>query len=253
MRRVSAVLRAFLTLLAVPASAAAQVDPVAIIDAVDRLYRGESSHAVATMEVVTENWERKLSLEVWSLGTEYMLARILFPRKEAGTATLRAENNIWNYLPKVDRTIKIPSSMMGGSWMGSHFTNDDLVKRSRLAVDYEIDIAGETSDPDGTSYWNFSLLPKPDATVVWGHIEYRVRQQDLMPIEARFFDERGTLARTMEFGDFTEFDGQLLPGTLHMRPSDKPVEHTIVRYEKLDFDVDVSRSFFSRRNLKKAR
>ena len=112
---------------------------------VDRLLRGDSSRGIVSMEIVTGNWERKLSMEAWSLGTDFFLARLRSPKKEVGIATLKAENHIWNYLPKIDRTQKIPTSMMGGSWMGSHFTNDDLVKQSRLSVDYDIALSLEVA------------------------------------------------------------------------------------------------------------
>lgn len=239
--------------LSLAAPAPAQVDPVEIIDAVERLYRGDSSHSVATMQVVTGHWERTLTMEAWSLGTDFFLVRLRYPKKEAGTATLKAGNNIWNYLPKVDRTIKIPSSMMGGSWMGSHFTNDDLVKQSRLSVDYDITLSHDGKDPKGTAVWDFMLTPKADVAVVWGHVEYRVRQGDLMPLRARFYDEKGELARTMDFGGFKEFGARLLPSTVRMRPADKPGEHTTVRYEELDFDIEIRKPFFSLRNLKKSR
>ena len=232
-----------------PAPAFAQTDPAAIIDRVDRMMRGDSSHGVVTMEVVTENWDRSMTMEVWSLGTDYSLVRVRSPRREAGTATLKAEDDIWNYLPKVDRSIKIPASMMGGSWMGSHFTNDDLVKESRLVDDYEIEIAFEGDDPEGVAVWEFRLTPKPEAPVVWGSIEYRVRQRDYMPLWTKFYDEDGGLARTMEHSAFVEFDGRLVPGVMDMFPADKPGERTTMRYEELEFDVDVERSFFSLRNL----
>ncbi len=132
-----------------------------IVDRVDRLLRGETSHGVASMEVVTQ---RTLEMEIWSLGTEYALIRILAPKKEEGTATLKAGDQIWNYLPKVDRTIKIPPSLMLGSWMGSHFTNDDLVKESRMIEDYDIAIGFE-GDRDGVEVWEFVLTPKPEAAV----------------------------------------------------------------------------------------
>ena len=127
------------TLTAAGLSAGDEHSPRAIIDRVDRVLRGASSRGVATMSVVTRHWERSLTMEVWSLGSDYSLVRVLSPAKEAGTGTLKASRDIWNYLPKVDRTIKIPASMMMGSWMGSHFTNDDLVKESRLVEDYEIE------------------------------------------------------------------------------------------------------------------
>lgn len=239
--------------LALAAPAAAQVNPVDVIDRVDRLLRGDSSRGVVSMEIVTGNWERNLSMEAWSLGTDFFLVRLRSPKKEAGVATLKAENHIWNYLPKIDRTLKIPASMMGGSWMGSHFTNDDLVKQSRLSVDYGIALSYEGPDPEGTAVWDFTLTPRPDAAVVWGRIVYRVRQGDLMPLWANFHDEDGTLARTMEFSEFRELDGRLLPSVMHVRPADKPDEYTLIRYEELDFDIEISESFFSLRNLQRKR
>ena len=236
-----------------PAPALAQSDPLEIIDRVDRLMRGDSSHGVMTMEVVTENWERSMTMEVWSLGTDYSLVRVQSPAREAGTATLKAEDDIWNYLPKVDRSIKIPASMMGGAWMGSHFTNDDLVKESRLVDDYDVEIAFEGDDPDGVAVWEFELTPKPEAPVVWGRIEYRVRQGDYMPLATRFYDEDGELARTMEHGEFTEMGGRLVPAVMDMYPADKPGERTTMRYEELEFDVDLEASFFSLRNLQRGR
>jgi hypothetical protein len=220
-----------------------------IIDRIDRLLRGESSHGTAVMEVATENWERSLTMEIWSLGTEYALVRIVAPAKEAGTATLKAGDDIWNYLPKVDRTIKIPASMMMGSWMGSHFTNDDLVKDSRLVEDYEIEIAFE-GERDGVEVWDFVLTAKPEAPVVWGRIEYRVRKKDLMPVWAKYFDDEGNLARTLGFEDFRTVSGRTVPLLMNMRPADKPNERTTVRYTGLQFDVSLERSFFSLQNLK---
>lgn len=239
--------------LAIAAPAAAQVDARAIVDRVDRLLRGDSSRGVATMEVVTEHWERQMTMEIWSLGTDYSLVRLRAPQKEAGTATLMAEDDIWNYLPKVDRTIKIPASMMGGAWMGSHFTNDDLVKESRLIDDYDVELAFDGDDADGTAVWDFRLTPKPDAAVVWGHIEYRVRQRDDMPVWTRFYDEDGELARTMEHGEYAEFGGRIVPGVMDMYPADKPGERTTIRYEELEFDIDVEPAFFSLRTLQRGR
>lgn len=231
--------------------AVAQETAADIIDRVDRIMRGESSHGVATMEIVTEHWQRAFTMEVWSLGTDYALIRVTAPKREEGTATLRAEDDIWNYLPRVDRTIKIPASMMMGAWMGSHFTNDDLVKESRLIEDYDIEISFE-GERDGTDVWEFMLTPKPEAAVVWGYIEYRVRKDDLMPIWARYYDEDGNLVRTMNFSEFQEMGGRVVPAFMEVVPLDKPRERTSVRYDELEFDIDLDTSFFSLRNLKVA-
>jgi outer membrane lipoprotein-sorting protein len=204
------------------------------------------------MEVVTENWEREMTMELWSLGTDYSLVRLRAPRKEAGTATLMADGDIWNYLPKVDRTIKIPSSMMGGAWMGSHFTNDDLVKESQLIDDYDVELIFD-GDRDGVNVWEFRLTPKPTAAVVWGHIEYQVRQDDYMPLWTRFYDEDGELSRTMMYSGFSELGGRLVPAVMEMQPADKPGERTSIQYQELEFDIGIEQSFFSLRNLQRQR
>ena len=250
-RRVTG-MAALLWLVAPGGTASAQTDPVEIMERVDQLLRGDSSRGVATMEVVTENWEREITMEMWSLGTDYSLVRVRAPAREAGTATLMADENIWNYLPKVDRTIKIPSSMMGGAWMGSHFTNDDLVRESQLIEDYDIEVAFD-GDRGGADVWEFRLTPKPEAAVIWGHLEFEVRQADYMPLAARYYDEDGELVRTMEYSEFTEFGDRLVPAVMDMRPTDKPGERTTVRYDELEFDVDVDESFFSLRMLQSRR
>jgi hypothetical protein len=219
-----------------------------IVDRVDRLLRGESSHGTVTMEVVTADWSRSLDLEIWSLGTEYALVRVLAPPKDAGTATLKSGNDLWNYLPRVDRTIKLPPSLMGAAWMGSHFTNDDLVKESRLIEDYDIEIAF-SGERGGVAVWEFVLTPRPEAPVVWGRIEEQVRKADDMPVWARFYDERGALARTMTFTDVRRMGGRLVPARTVIEPADKPGEFTALQYRELAFDVGLERTFFSLQRL----
>jgi len=241
-----------LTLVVPGLTAGDRHSPRAIIDRVDRVLRGASSRGVATMRVITRHWERSLALEVWSLGNDYSLVRVLSPAKEAGTSTLKASRDIWNYLPKVDRTIKIPASMMMGSWMGSHFTNDDLVKESRLVEDYDLETTFEGTR-DTVKVWEFALTPRPEAAVVWGKIEYRVRQRDFMPLQARYFDEEGELVRTLAFSDFRRMGGRLVPARMDMQPHHKPGERTSVSYDELQFDLDIDKSFFSLRTLRRGR
>ena len=233
-----------------PAPAAAQTDPevLAIIDEVDRLMRGESSTGRMRMEIDTENWSRSLEMRVWSLGTEHSLIRVESPPREAGTATLKVENEVWNYLPRADRTIRIPPSMMLGSWMGSHFTNDDLVKESRIIEDYDIVISFEGAR-DGDEVWEFTLTPKPEAPVIWGRIEQAIRKRDRMPLWARYYDEDGTLSRTITFSDFGPMGGRTVPARTIIEPADGD-ERTVVTYLELEFDIDVDEGFFSLRNLR---
>ena len=226
--------------------------PLDIIDQVDRLMRGESSIARITMDIRTENWDRSLTMQAWSLGTDHALIRVETPQKEAGTATLRADQEVWNYLPRVDRTIKVPSSMMMGSWMGSHVTNDDLVKESRLIDDYEIAIEFE-GDRDGTEIWEFVLVPLPEAPVVWGKIRYAVRKDNLLPMWARYYDESDEIVRTLTFSDIRLMGSRLVPAVVTVEPADKPGETTVITYHELDFDVDLDEDFFSLRNLRRDR
>ena len=220
-----------------------------IVDRVDQILRGDSSVAQLSMQIQSKHWKRTLEAKAWSKGTERALILILKPAKETGTATLKAEDNIWNYLPKVERVIKIPSSMMMGSWMGSHFTNDDLVKESRMIRDYTI-VTSFEGERDATPVWEFTLTPHEDAAVVWGKIVLEVRQQDYMPTWQKYYDEDGTLVRTLSFGDFREMDGRLVPTTMEIRPVDSPEEYTRVTYSELDFDVALDDGFFSLRNLR---
>ena len=238
---------------ALPAPTSAQTDPrvLEIIDEVDRLMRGESSTGRMRMEIDTENWSRTLEMRVWSLGTEYSLIRVDSPAREAGTATLKVENEVWNYLPRADRTIKIPPSMMLGAWMGSHFTNDDLVKESRIIEDYDIVISFE-GDRDGEEVWEFTMTPKPEAPVIWGRIEQQIRKGDRMPVWARYYDEDGTVSRTIDFSDFATLGGRLVPTRTVIQPADSE-ERTVVSYLELEFDVGLEADFFSLRNLRARR
>jgi hypothetical protein len=223
-----------------------------ILEEVDQLLRGDASRGLVSMEITTEHWSRSLEMEVWSLGTEHSLVRVRAPAREAGTATLKAGEEVWNYLPRVDRTIKVPASLMMGSWMGSHFTNDDLVKESSIVDDYEFEISFE-GERDGVEVWEFTLIPLPEAPVVWGSVVEQVRKSDMMPTWVRYNDEDGDLVRTIEFRGYVTMSGRLVPATMDVIPADKPEERTTLIYHELDFDVDLDEDFFSLRNLRARR
>jgi outer membrane lipoprotein-sorting protein len=220
------------------------VDATAIVDRVDRLLRGDSSEGEMSMAVVTRRWTRTLSIMVWSEGTEKALIKVTAPPKEAGTTTLKAGNEIWNYLPKIDRTIRVPTSMMMASWMGSHFTNDDLVKESRLIRDYDI-IMDFSGVREGVEVWQFVLTPRPAAAVVWGRIVLEVRRRDLMPTWAKYYGDDGGHKRTVTFSDYRIMGGRLVPTKVAVTPTDKPDESTVITYRRLAFDVQLPADTFS--------
>lgn len=237
-------------ILALPAAAGEPVTAKELLDHVDDLYRSNSSYGTFTMKVATEHYTREMKMEAWSKGKDYSLIRILAPQKDRGMSTLKADNNIWNYLPKVKRVIKVPSSMMGGSWMGSHFTNDDLVKESRMAedYDYEITFQGERS---GVNVIDLTLIPKPDAAVVWGKVVVTVREEDWIPLFVDYFDEDMVLSRRLTYSDIREMGGRRLPVEMRVVPEDKPGEYTEIIYDEIEFDLDLSDDLFSLRNLQK--
>lgn len=222
----------------------------ALLAEIDDLWRGQSSHAITRMQVKTEHYTRTMRIEGWSKGKEKTLLRIIEPLREKGTATLKSGNHIYTYLPKTDRTIKLSSGMMMGSWMGSHLTNDDLVKEARLEDDYDATISFE-GERDGQSIIEFTLIPRPDAAVVWGKLELIINAQSHNPIVEYYYDEDMVLARTIEFSDLKLIGGRQRPSVLRVLPADKPDEFTEFVYESLEFDVDLSDRLFSLSSLKK--
>ncbi len=221
-----------------------------VLVAIDDLWRADSSRSTVSMKVVTANYTRQVTMENWTLGKEKSLVRILSPLKEKGTVTLKAGNAIYTYLPKTDRTIRLTSSMMMGSWMGSHFTNDDLVKESRLSDDYVPQIIFEGAR-DGENIIEFALEPKPEAPVVWGKIVIVVLAEGFLPIASYYYDEDMVLARTMSFSDIREMGGRLLPATMRVIPADEVDEYTELIYQRISFGMKLDDSFFSLQQLRR--
>jgi outer membrane lipoprotein-sorting protein len=238
---------------------------------VARLFISQSSIATVKMQITTEDWQREISMQFWSLGESNVLIRIRGPQEDAGTAILKAGGKIWYYLPKANRTVKMRASMMMTSWMGSHFTLNDLVKQSRLTNDYVIAASFE-GQRDGVAVSQYTLTPKPAAVVVWGKITLEVRRADGMPVRQRYYDEDGRLVRELTFSEYKTVSGRFLPTRLVMRPMDKAgqkagagggvlaqgmmrpldqaVEQTTITYEKILFDEPISEETFSPKNLK---
>ena len=219
-----------------------------ILDNVDDLYRSNASHGILTLSVTTVNWQRTLTLEQWSKGEDKSLIKILKPKKEKGLATLRVDKNMWNYMPKVKRVVKIPSSMMSSSWMGSHFTNDDLVKQSRMAEDYTFSITFEGMN-DGKEIIEITCLPNKEAAVVWGKVEVVVYADDYLPLRMTYYDEDLLLSRTLEFTNIEMMNGKIIPTMMSMIPTNEPGESTTVKWEEIQFDVTIDDKFFSLRKL----
>lgn len=236
-------------LCAQAAGAGEALDAREVVRRVDRLYRSETSYAEMEMEIHTPHWTRTLRMKMWTEGMDKTFIYILSPKKEAGTATLRVEREMWNYFPRINKVIKVPPSMMMASWMGSDFTNDDLVKESTLVEDY--DPVFET--PEREDVYEIALTPGEETATVWGKIVATVRKADLIPVEEVFFDEQGNRMRVMTFRDIREFDGRKMPAEVEMVPLNKEGHRTVIRYLDARFDQPLEKDVFTLRNLRKRR
>lgn len=221
-----------------------------ILDRVERLLWGTTVQGDYEMTIATPRWQRTLSLRVWMDRPKRSFVRVLSPAKEAGIGSLRIGGEMWNYLPNVERIIKIPPSMMLQPWMGSDFTNDDLVKESSILDDYTHKVLG-VSAVDGESAYQVEAIPKPEAPVVWGRVVYWVRKTDFIPLKQEFYSERGELVRVMTFSDVRKLGDRTLPTRWEMRPVAKPGNVTTVRLKDAVFNQPVDEAVFTQRNLQK--
>lgn len=220
-----------------------------MVDRVARMFTGrQSCIATVDMQITREDWQRTISIQLWSRGESDILVRILRPAEDEGTAILKAGGKVWSYLPKSNRTVEMPASMMMTALMGSHFTLDDLVNQSRLTDDYGIATSFQ-GQRDGGAVSEYTLTPKPEAAVVWGKIILEIRQTDQMPLWERYYDEDGALVRELSFSDYKTVSGRLIPTRLVMRPANPAGEQTTLTYENIVFDTPIGAEIFSLRNL----
>lgn len=201
------------------------------------------------MQIVTPAWSRTLSLRVWMRRPERSLLRVTGPAKDAGIASLRIGTEMWNYIPAIERTVKIPPSLMLQPWLGSDFTNDDLVKESSVVDDYTHTLL-EAPKADGSGLYVVRADPKPQSAVVWARIHYTTRA-DFLPLKQEFFDERGQLVRTLSYSDVKRLDGREVPTRWEMKPADKPGKSTTIVIHNARYDLALDEQLFSLREIAK--
>jgi hypothetical protein len=232
-------------LLFVPLMAVADRDAKSLIDEMEALYRGESSKATLTMKVETPQYSRTMQMESSSVGQQDAFIRILSPKKDRGISTLKLDKEMWNFFPKINKVIKVPPSMMMGSWMGSDFTNDDLVKQTTLTQEYDLQLTETLTE------YNITLLPREQTVTVWGRIDYIVNKEHLVPVNQNFYDDEGIMIRKMVFSKLKDFGGRIMPSVMEMIPLNKEGHRTVIIYDNLEFDPpDVDESTFTLRHLK---
>jgi len=225
-----------------------KLDVAAALRKFDALYRSTSSVSRLEMTVYTERRTRSVRMQAWTRGAKRALVVIEAPARDKGTATLRVDDNLWNYLPRIARTIRVPPSAMLSSWMGSDFTNDDLVHSSSYADDFDGSLLG-----DALGGGKLIRLDAKSSTVgLWKRIEVVFNDDLTLPLRAEYFDRRLRHARTMIFDEVRELDGHRVPTRMTLTPLDQPGHKTVVVYLDIDFDADVPESTFSLSRLERA-
>lgn len=230
----------------VPSADAPDVD--LLLRSYDDLYDSTGTIARVEISIVTPKKTRTLRLRLWGKGEDKALIVIDAPPRDAGTATLKVDRNLWNYLPKISRTIRVPPSMMMGSWMGSDLTNDDLVRDSSYEDDYESEVVGRSEDPPG---WKVRMNARPDAVGLWNSVEMVFAYDDWLPVMAQFFDRKDRLSRTMRFEDVKVLGGRRIPTLISIVPEREEGRRTEFRYLDVEFDVELSDDMFSLSRLER--
>ena len=214
--------------------------------------RGNTLSGVMTIKTVRPTWSREMNMKIWMKGTGYSLIYVTSPEKDKGTTFLKRGKEVWNWLPTLERTIKLPPSMMSQSWMGTDFTNDDLVKESSLVTDFVQSIIGD-STIDGRLCFKIQLIPKPEAAIVWGKIIVFIDKKDFLQMRSEFYDEDGELVNVMSSSQIKMLGGRMLPSVFEMIPADKPGNKTMIIYQSLTFDQPMADDFFTTQNMKQVK
>ncbi len=223
-----------------------------IIHKADDKFRGTTSKQEMTINIIRPNWSRSMSVKTWMKGEDYAMILITAPEKEAGSAFLKRSEEVWNWKPRIERTIKLPPSMMMQSWMGTDFTNNFLVKQASLVEDYKHYLQGDTT-LEGRKCHKIKLVPKPDAAVVWSKVVMYISKDEYLQLRSDYFDEQGQCVKRLVGSEVKTLGGRQLPAKLAMIPLNKKGHKTVIRYEKMKFDIEIPDRFFSKRKMKELR
>lgn len=221
-----------------------------IVKKADENMRGKTSLADITIKIIRPTWSREMNMKAWSKGDDYSMILIKSPAKEKGTVFLKRIKEVWNWIPSIERNIKLPPSMMSQSWMGTDFTNDDLVKEASSVVDYTHKQLGKETITTKECY-KIVMIPKPSAAIVWEKVIVWIDTKDFLQLKAEFYDEDGELVNIMNSGDVKEIGGRKITSKIEMIPVDKEGNSTWIIYNDIVFDEKIDDNFFTTRNMKR--
>jgi outer membrane lipoprotein-sorting protein len=237
-------------ILILPVQLIAQ-DATEIVRKADEKWTGEeSSESHMTMTIVRPTWERTLEFRNWSKGRDRALTVITAPARERGQAFLMRDNEMWNWMPGIERMVKLPPAMMSDGWMGSDYTNDDILRESSIVMDYTHRITG-SEQIKGYECWLIELVPHEDAPVVWGKIVLWISQEEYMMLKSEYYDEDNYLIKSEVASEIKTMDGREIPTRIEVIPADKNNQKTVIELNKIEFNRPVEDAFFSQQNMRR--
>jgi outer membrane lipoprotein-sorting protein len=220
-----------------------------IVQKADDKMRGNTMQAELIIKTIRPTWTREMQCKTWMKGNTLAMIQIISPAKDKGIAFLKRKKEVWNWMPALERTIKLPPSMMSQSWMGTDFTNDDLVKESSVVEDYDHSIIGDTTI-DKRDCFIIQMIPKPQAAVVWGKVIVCIDKKDFLELNSRFYDEEGKLINTMNSYDVKMMHDRIIPTRFEMIPDDKKGQKTEMIYKNIQYNKPIDNNFFTIEKLK---
>jgi len=224
-----------------------------IIKRADEKMRGKTNTSSMEMQIIRPTWKRSVSMKSWGRGMDYSMTYITAPAKEKGQVFLKRKTEMWNWMPSIGRMIKIPASMMSQGWMGSDYTNDDILKESSIVHDYNHKIVSE-ENIEGFETYKIEMIPKEDAAVIWGKIyKWVTKDDEYIQIKSEYYDEDNEMVKSDFAYDFKTMDGRLIPTRIEIIPADEEGKKTVLYIQDIKFDVDLPASFFSQQKMKKIR
>lgn len=240
-------------LFCLPGVSAQSLTATEIIRKADEKFNGEKSgYSVMAMTIVRPTWQRTVEFRSWSMGDDYALTLITAPARDKGQSFLKRANEMWNWNPSISRLIKLPPSMMSQGWMGSDYTNDDILRESSVVNDYTHKIEAEEA-VEGRDCYKVRLTSKPDANVLWGYQVWWVDKKDFILLKAELYDEDSYLVRSEMASDLKVMDGRLIPTLIELLPAETEGNKTILKILEMKFNIDINEDFFSQQNMKNIR
>lgn len=222
-----------------------------IVRKADEKFNGEkSSYSVMAMTIVRPGWKRTIEFKNWSLGKDYALTLITLPAKEAGQAFLKRGSEMWSWNPSISRLIKLPPSMMSQGWMGSDYTNDDILRESSVVKDYTHALIGE-ENIGGRVCYKIRMTAKENTSIVWGKQVRWIDKKDFLVLKAEFYDEDGYLVRTEVGSGIKSMGGRMVTSKIELIPEEEPNNRTLVEIREIKFNIAIGESYFSQQNMKR--